>query len=290
MASVVAALLAAGVVAAHVALAIRARRTAGSAIAVTRYAGTVRRPTPSGPSVAGPSVAGPSMTGPSVAGPSVAEPTGTAAPAGDPLSRVVEVLRTRRWARRSLSLLSVGLLVAAVAMLGYPFYTNMYQSRLQARLDRRLASPELEQAYRERRVETGDSLTRIVIDSIGVDTVVVQGTTAKALRAGAGHYPTTPLPCEPGNVAIAGHRTTYGRPFHNLDRLQAGDKIVLETPLGACTYEITGPPLVVVPTDLSVLQPSSEPMLTLTTCHPKGSASKRLIVQARMVGTGTTSA
>ena len=220
-------------------------------------------------------------------------PAGTATAAArrrDPVATVVEVLRTRRWARRGLSLLSVGLLVAAVGVLGYPFYTNLYQSRVQARLDRQLASPELEQAYREGRVEVGDSLTRIIIPTIDVNVVVVQGTTADALRAGAGHYPSTPLPCEPGNVAIAGHRTTYGKPFHNVDRMKPGDTIVLQTPLGSCTYEVSQPPFEVMPDDLSVLEQSSERTLTLTTCHPKGSAARRLIIKARLVSSDTAQA
>ena len=58
------------------------------------------------------------------------------------------------------------------------------------------------------------------IPVLGVDVVVVEGTTASALRAGAGHYPETPLPCELGNVGIAGHRTTYGKLFNQIDRLK----------------------------------------------------------------------
>src|SRR5947207_3023326 len=125
-------------------------------------------------------------------------------PRVDAVGFVVDALRTRPWARRVLSGISVGLLLLGLGLLAYPFATNIYQDRLQARLDRQLASPALEQAYRERRVGTGDSLTRIRIPALGVDVVVVEGTSASALRAGAGHYPETPLPCEQGNVAIAG--------------------------------------------------------------------------------------
>src|SRR5437764_1371397 len=151
---------------------------------------------------------------------------------------VVRFLRSHRWARRSLSGLSVGLLIAAVALLGYPFYTNLYQTRKQSQLRHQIASPELKQAYRNRSLQVGDALTRIKIPKIGVDVVVVEGTSASALRAGAGHYPQTPLPCEEGNVGIAGHRTTYGKPFANVDQLGPGDTIVLETPIGSCTYEV----------------------------------------------------
>jgi predicted negative regulator of RcsB-dependent stress response len=79
------------------------------------------------------------------------------------LDVLVSYLRTHRWARRALSLLTVGLVVAAVGMLGYPFYTNLYQSRQQSRLSRQFASPKLQQAYRDGKVEVGDALTRIKI-------------------------------------------------------------------------------------------------------------------------------
>ncbi len=179
-----------------------------------------------------------------------------------------------------MSAVSALLLASAVGVLGYPVYTNLYQTRIQSQLDREFAAPALAEAYRERRVSIGDSLTRIKIPAIGVDVIVVEGTSASALRAGAGHYPSTPLPCELGNVAIAGHRTTYGRPFNQLDRLKPGDEITLETPVGTCKYTVNREPFVIVPTDLSVLDPTTEGTLTLTTCHPKGSARQRLIVKA----------
>ncbi len=201
----------------------------------------------------------------------------------DPFSRVVDVLRRRVWARRSLSGLSVVVMLVAVGIIGYPFYTNFVQGRIQDRLDRELASPELRQAYQEGRIQEGDSLTRIRIPRIEVDVVVVEGTQSDSLRAGAGHYSTTPLPCENGNVAIAGHRTTYGRPFHDLDLLQSGDVIILETPVGSCTYELSERPFITTPDNLGVIAPTPDAQLTLTTCHPKGSARERLIVQATMV-------
>jgi sortase A len=196
---------------------------------------------------------------------------------------LIDLLRTRRWLRRVLSGLSVLLLLGGLGLVGYPFATNMWQDRIQEHLQEQLASPELQQAYRERRIETGDSLTRIKIPALGVDTVVVEGITPSALRAGAGHYPETPLPCEAGNVAIAGHRTTYGRPFGNVDQLKPGDTIELTTPIGGCVYQVSRDPWVVEPSALEVIDPTGERSLTLTTCHPKGSAAQRLIVRATWV-------
>jgi sortase A len=192
---------------------------------------------------------------------------------------LVDLLRNHRWLRRTLSGLSVLLLLGGVALVGYPFATNMWQGRIQQNLDNQIASPELQQAYRDRKVQTGDSLTRIKIPAIGVDTVVVEGVTPSALRAGAGHYPQTPLPCEGGNVSIAGHRTTYGRPFSNVDQLKPGDTIELATPIGGCVYQVSKDPYVVEPTDLSVIAATADRSITLTTCTPKGSAAQRLIIR-----------
>lgn len=214
------------------------------------------------------------------------EPVSVPLPAGgnDPISKLVGVLRGRAWARMALTTVSIGLLVGAVGTIGYPFYTNLLQDRIQARLDRQLASPELLEAYRDRNVQVGDSLTRILIPDLDVNVVVVEGTTASALRAGAGHYPETPLPCEVGNVAIAGHRTTYGRPFHSVEQLVVGDEITLETPIGSCTYAVSEEPFVVSPRQIDVVANTPDrATLTLTTCHPKGSARERLIIKANLV-------
>ncbi len=193
---------------------------------------------------------------------------------------LVSLLRAKPWLRRTLSGVSVLLLLGGVALVGYPFFTNVWQDRIQGRLNKQLASPQLEQAYRNRTVGTGDSLTRLRIPALDVDVVVVEGTTPSALRAGAGHYANTAMPCDTGNVAIAGHRTTFGKPFVNIDRLKPGDVIELATPIGGCTYQVSRPPYIVGPQDVTPLDPTNQRLLTLTTCHPKGSAAQRLIVRA----------
>lgn len=209
---------------------------------------------------------------------------------------LISFLRSHPAARRGLSALSVALLAGAVMLLGYPVYTNLQHNRLQDRLGNELASSRLQQAYKDRKVGVGDALTRIKIPALGVDTVVVEGTSTSALKAGAGHYPGTALPCELGNMAIAGHRTTYGKPFANLDQLRPGDIITLETPIGKCDYEVEKAPApfrspanlaaawIVKPNDLRVIdRDPAKTELTLTTCHPKGSAKERLIIRARKV-------
>lgn len=207
------------------------------------------------------------------------------------MDKLIGFLRAKRWARRTLTGTSTLLIVVAVALLGYPLYTNFRQDQLQSRLRHQLASPQLKNAYQNHRLKEGDSLTRLRIPSLGVDVVVVEGISADALRAGAGHYPGYPLPCDAGNVPIAGHRTTYGKPFTNIDQLNPGDQVILDTPLGECVYQVDAKPFVVLPNDVGVIQtpaapagpPGADHLLTLTTCTPKGSASHRLIVQANMI-------
>ena len=88
----------------------------------------------------------------------------------------------------------------------------------------------------------GDPVSRLTIPSIGVDKVVVEGVQVDDLRQGPGHYTSTPLPGQPGNAAIAGHRTTYGAPFHKIDELVPGDEIQVQTFQGTFTYRVLPQP------------------------------------------------
>lgn len=130
----------------------------------------------------------------------------------------------------------------------------------------------------------GGPLGVIQIPSIGIDKVMVQGTDTADLRKGPGHYPSTALPGQAGNVAIAGHRTTYGAPFYELNELTPGALIILTTTWGTFDYSVTKS-RVVSPTDLSPLAPSTQPVLTLTTCNPRFSATQRLVVTAALQST-----
>ncbi len=138
----------------------------------------------------------------------------------------------------------------------------------------------------------GAPIARIDIPAIGVRKTIVQGVDRSTLRSGPGHYPTTPLPGQRGNVAIAGHRTTHGAPFLDLDRLQPGDHIDLETVDGVYRYEVQehragdGTSLghvIVDPSDVGVIADQGDNRLTLTACHPRYSARQRIIVTALLV-------
>jgi sortase A len=133
----------------------------------------------------------------------------------------------------------------------------------------------------------GSPVAVIDIPRISLNQVVVEGTGEDDLSKGPGHYTGTPLPGEEGNVGIAGHRTTWGHPFYNLDQLQAGDKIILATSRGTFVYRVTRS-LIVQPTDVGVLKQTPTPTLTLTTCNPRYSAAQRLVVKAALASTITS--
>ena len=119
-----------------------------------------------------------------------------------------------------------------------------------------------------RRAE-GDPVARLQTPPIGLDWIVVSGVGVDDLKKGPGHYPDTPLPGQNGNVAIAGHRTTYGAPFFRIDELAVGDDIVLTALDGRqFTYKVTDQ-FIVPPSQTEVLAPSDTPILTLTSCHPE---------------------
>ena len=197
------------------------------------------------------------------------------------------VVRARAWLRRSLVGLNLCLALVGAGLVVWPFATDAFARHwVQPHAASALGRPGAAAAYRSGRIRTASPLTRLRLRRLGIDVVVVQGVTADALRAGAGHYPSTPLPGERGNVAIAGHRVTYGHPFRRLAEVRRGDRIELATPVGTFVYEVTGAPFVVAPGDLSVLRQDGRSMLTLTTCHPEHSARQRLVVTAVLVSDG----
>ena len=138
-------------------------------------------------------------------------------------------------------------------------------------------------------VPPGGAIDHLVIPAIGVDKYVVEGTDEDSLRRGPGHYAGTAYPGQNGNVAIAGHRTTYGAPFFELNQMKVGDQILL-TDLNEHTwvYVVDQSPVVVSPDNTAVLDATTFPQLTLTTCNPRFSATSRLIVFAKLQGQAST--
>lgn len=197
---------------------------------------------------------------------------------------------------RALQVLGALFLLAAVgigAYLGWLLWgTGLETRRAQADLreDFVVAAKRPSEAPPAERVVKvpGRAVAILVIPRIDLDVVVVEGTDAEALRKGPGHYTQTAYPWEDsGRVGIAGHRTTYGAPFWSLDRLRPGDPIVLETEYGIFRYVVTRtaitPPSGILPSGEYVLEQTQRPTLVLTTCHPRFSASQRLVVFADRV-------
>lgn len=152
------------------------------------------------------------------------------------------------------------------------------------------------QATRERDpVDPGDAYAVMWFERPGSDEplvhadplLVVEGVAVEDLRKGPGHYADTVGPGEQGNLAIAGHRTTYGAPFYHLDDLEPGDEIhVVDRDRQEWVYVVTRSNVIVQPSEVWVIGDdplgTGAPTLTLTTCHPLLSAAQRLIVFAEL--------
>jgi sortase A len=129
-------------------------------------------------------------------------------------------------------------------------------------------------------ISLGNPVAFIIIKKIDLVSIVAAGVRTQDLKDAIGHFPDTPLPGQPGNAAIAGHRTTYGAPFGNLDQLAPGDRIIVESLQGHYEYVVEGSKIV-PPSDYTVVaNVPDQSLLTLITCHPKYTARERLVVTA----------
>ena len=133
----------------------------------------------------------------------------------------------------------------------------------------------------------GDVISQIRIPSIDVDKFVVAGVDAQSLQKGPGLFPGSPLAGQLGNVAITGHRTTYGAPFSRINEIAIGDEIILKTSEGEFTYIVNAEPFVVEATQTDVAKTTNpnSAIVTLISCHPKWTSEKRMVVTAELVPT-----
>jgi len=142
------------------------------------------------------------------------------------------------------------------------------------------------------RVPFGEAFGIMRIPRFGSDYArpVLQGTDKDTLTKGIGHYGGTAFPGQIGNFSVAGHRTTYGKPFANVDLLRSGDRIVVETKASYFVYAVDRH-VIVTPTHVEVIAPvpqrkgvrPTQAWLTMTACHPKFSAKYRYVVFAKLV-------
>lgn len=185
--------------------------------------------------------------------------------------------RAIRWTRDLLFLVGV----AALTYVGFTLLeAKLYES---SAVDALLAQSETTEpaSTPKSTIRAGDVLGRIDVPRLGLSVAVLQGTTSRTLRLGAGHIEGTPLPGEPGNSGIAGHRDTF---FRSLKDIRKDDEIQFQTATGLLRYEVDWIKIV-GPDDTSVLHSSGEnSTLTLVTCYPfylVGPAPKRFVVHAR---------
>ena len=188
------------------------------------------------------------------------------------------IRRLLRWTQRLL-------FITGALALGYVGFTlldaRLYQVSAKRSLESQIhREKEHHESQPKAALKTGDVLGRVDIPRLGISVAVLEGTSSRTLRLGAGHIEGTPLPGDIGNIGIAGHRDTF---FRELKDIRENDEIQLQTATDLFHYEVDWVK-VVDPDDITVLEPSAqESTLTLVTCYPfyfVGSAPKRFVVRA----------
>ncbi|HVS13244.1 MAG TPA: class D sortase [Thermoanaerobaculia bacterium] len=201
-------------------------------------------------------------------------------------AETVTVTRSRkRWS--PLGILEIVLWVGSLVALGSVGYSLLdaarYQrhglAQLEAGVDEEPPPTSLS-ASGEAAVPVGSPLATLEISRLGIEAVVAEGDTDAVLRRAVGHLPGTAFPGEPGNVVLAAHRDTF---FRGLGEIAEGDEIVIANGARRDRYLVEWT-MVVPPDRVDVLLPTSNPSLTLITCHPFrwiGPAPDRFVVRAR---------
>jgi sortase A len=176
---------------------------------------------------------------------------------------------------------TLGLLVVTFAVYLLAI-TPLLHARDQRGLDRRFRDyVASQQAWVGGVIPEGEPVAKLVIPSLGVDEIVVEGTSGSELRKGPGHLRTSALPGQAGNAVLAGHRVAFGGTFRHIDRLRKGDLIVATTGQAVNRYRVTGVAEVAADQH-DVLGPTADNRLTLITSAPMLRASRRLVVTAEL--------
>lgn len=215
----------------------------------------------------------------------------TSVPTDVPTTRRVRSHHVLRWVGIA-CLLGAAYFAGYVAWLlwGTGIQTQQAQDQLRPTTEQWVAQPEPVPTQGDGPwIIPGDAYAVILIPSLDLDMVVVQGTDYESLKKGPGHYLDTANPWDgTGRVGIAGHRTTYLHPFFDLDKVQVGDTISLLTRYGRYDYGVTANFVLPEETAGKVLAQTDAPTLVLTTCNPKYASSQRLIVTAKLVASPAT--
>ncbi|MEI6199446.1 MAG: sortase [Actinomycetota bacterium] len=186
---------------------------------------------------------------------------------------------------RLLDVLGRTMIAAGLLLLSFVAYQLWGTGIAEGRAQRSLATEFVTQ--QPATPDFGGLVGRITIPSIGVSKFVVAGVRLADLQRGPGLFPGSPLPGQKGNVAIAGHRTTYGAPFSRINEIHDKAIITLESRDGTFTYVVNGEPKVISATDTAVTATTDAETasLTLVSCYPKWASSQRIIVVATLDST-----
>lgn len=180
------------------------------------------------------------------------------------------------------ALITLGLLMGA--FVAYQLWGTGIQQKNDQRQLAREFTQELIAAPESITYTEGSIAGKISIPALRVSQWLVMGVRIQDLKKGPGIFTASALPGELGNLAIAGHRTSHGAPFKNLDKLVPDDSIIVTTRSGTYTYKVTGSEIV-KPKNVEVLNvvDPTKAVVTLITCHPKNSNSRRLIIHATLL-------
>lgn len=123
---------------------------------------------------------------------------------------------------------------------------------------------------------------RLIIPAIDVDAPVVQGDSWEQLKKGVAQHIGTADPGQVGNMVLSAHNDIFGEIFRHLDRLAPGDMLEVHTASQVFTYRISGT-RIVEPAEVSVMEPTTYPSLTLISCYPYLVDTQRIVVFADLV-------
>lgn len=122
-----------------------------------------------------------------------------------------------------------------------------------------------------------EQAVRIQIPAIDVDAPVVEGDDPESLRRGAGHHIGSANPGERGNCIISAHNDVFGQIFRDLPDLSLGDEIFVHSASQVYRYVVTQR-RIIEPTEVSVMEDTASPVLTLISCYPYGINTHRIVV------------
>lgn len=129
--------------------------------------------------------------------------------------------------------------------------------------------------------DPASQIAMIEIPTIGLTSAVWEGIRLSTLDRGPGHWPGTAAPGDPGNVVIAGHRTSHNAEFRDLDELAPGDEVIMSTFAGRFVYRVVRTE-VVAPDAMWIIDQTPARTATLFACHPPGSVRERIVAHLEL--------